>query len=178
MRSKCDYNKIKGHSWQNVGNFDIMHVSVRTSQNEVHLPKDKKRFWFQGPRFKAETLCIWKWSISFSIPMELYSLFWRLLKKIQGYDENWAARLANSRKEPTISTGTWCWGYYTREGWLCVPMAVNCHGCFLYSSNGLFSFFFCRSQGQSFWSTMLASEQTLTVMPTLTWWSEVHGNYS
>ena len=42
MRSKCDYNKIKGHSWQNVGHFDIMHVSVRTSQNEVHLPKDKK----------------------------------------------------------------------------------------------------------------------------------------
>lgn len=150
MRSKCDYNKIKGHSWQNVGNFDIMHVSVRTSQNEVHLPKDKKRFWFQGPRFKAETLCIWKWSISFSIPMELYSLFWRLLKKIQVYDENWAARLANSRKEPTISTGTWCWGYYTREGWLCVPMAVNCHGCFLYSSNGLFSFFSVGHKGRVF----------------------------
>lgn len=139
MRSKCDYNKIKGHSWQNVGNFDIIHVSVRTSQNEVHLPKDKKWFWFQGPRFKAETLCIWKWSISFSIPMELYSLFWRLLKKIQVCDENWAARLANSRKEPTISTGTWCRGYYTREGSLCVPMVVFCTlvmACFLFFSVG------------------------------------------
>lgn len=103
----------------------------------------KSDFDFKGLVLKQRHY-VFENDLSFSIPMELDSLFWRLLKKIPVYDENWAARLANSRKEPTISTGTWCWGYYIREGSLCVPMAVNCHGCFLYSSNGLFLFFFLK----------------------------------